>query len=128
MGERVLTGTHQAIGRYLDALNAHDADAVAACVTEDFVNEHTSALGRSVTGRASYRAALTGFLADFADLRYEVEDLLVDGERAAVAYTMTFRRGGAPERVRGVFRFRVAADGLIAHRVDYWDSGQLSRG
>ena len=30
-------------------------------------------------------------------------------------------------RVRGVFRFRVDADGLIAHRVDYWDSGEVHR-
>ncbi|GAA4717808.1 nuclear transport factor 2 family protein [Phytohabitans rumicis] len=126
MGERVLTGTREAVLRYLDALNAHDADAVAACVTEDFVNEHTSTLGRNVTGRAAYRAALTGFLADFADLRYEVEDLLVDGERAALAYTMRCRLRGRPLRIRGVFRFRVEA-GLIAHRIDYWDSGQVTR-
>ena len=47
----------------------------------------------------------------------------------AVPYRMTFRHrpsGGTPVAVRGVFVFRVEA-GLIAHRVDYWDSGEVGR-
>lgn len=116
--------------RYLSALNGHDADAIAACVSEDFVNEHTSALARSVTGRASYRAALNGFLADFADLHYEVEDLVAEADRALLAYRMSFTlvsAGRKPVSIRGVFRFRVGADGLITHRTDYWDSGEVQR-
>jgi hypothetical protein len=35
--------------------------------------------------------------------------------------------GRKPVRVRGVFRFLVSADGLIRHRVDYWDSGEVQR-
>lgn len=132
MGKRVLSGerTRAAVVRYVEALNAHDADAIAACVSEDFVNEHTSALGRTVAGRAAYRANLDAFLADFAGLRYTVEDLIVDGDRAALAYRMSFTllsAGGAPVEVRGVFRFRVGPDGLIAHRTDYWDGGEVRR-
>ncbi len=117
--------TRAAVTAFLDALNGGDPDAVAARVTEDFVNEHTSARGRSLTGRAAYRERLPGFLGAFRDLRYEVEDLLVDGDRAAVAYRMTARmqRDGAaevPVDVRGVFRIRVR-DGLVAARADYWD-------
>jgi predicted ester cyclase len=99
-------------------------------VSHDFANEHTSALGRSVTGRAAYRAKLTVFLADFANLRYDVEDIVVEGDRAMLAYTMSFLlvpAGRKPVRVRGVFRFLVGADGLIRHRVDYWDSGEVQR-
>jgi steroid delta-isomerase-like uncharacterized protein len=114
------TATVAAIERYLAALNDHDADAVAAAVTDDFVNEHTSARGTSVTGRAAYRQRLDGFLATFTDLRYEVEDRIVDGDRAAVPYTLTARVDGRPVRIRGMFRFTVR-DGLVAHRVDYWD-------
>jgi steroid delta-isomerase-like uncharacterized protein len=120
------TATLDAVRRYLAALNAHDADAVAAAVTEDFVNEHTSARGVSRTGRAAYRQALDGFLEQFADLRYEVEDTLVDGDRAAVAYTMTAAVDGRLIAIRGVFRFRVRA-GLVAHRVDYWDGAEFAR-
>ncbi len=118
--------TTAAVERYLAALNAHDADAAAAAVTEDFVNEHTSVRGASVTGRAAYRERLDGFLAGFPDLRYEVEDLLVDGARAAVPYSMTMTVDGRPVRLRGIFRFTVR-DGLIAHRVDYWDGEDFRR-
>jgi ketosteroid isomerase-like protein len=117
--------TRDVVLGYLGALNGGDPDAIAACVTEDFVNEHTSARGSSLTGRAAYLERLPGFLAAFAGLTYEVEDVLVDGDRAAVAYRMTalMQRDGAPAvpvDVRGVFRFRVR-DGLVAARADYWD-------
>jgi ketosteroid isomerase-like protein len=127
-------GTRAAVERFLAALNAGDPDRIAACVTDDFHNEHTSTLGTSLRGRAAYRERLPGFLGQFAGLRYDVEDLLVDGDRAAVAYRMSCRwidpdDPAAPPRpvtIRGVFRFRVSG-GLIAHRVDYWDSGEFRR-
>jgi steroid delta-isomerase-like uncharacterized protein len=115
-----LSQTRAVVERYLAALNAGDADEVAACVTEDFHNEHTSATARSLTGRTAYRERLGGFLAEFENLHYDVEELLVDDDRAAVGYVMTFRIGGKPVRVRGMFWFRVE-EGLIAHRRDYWD-------
>lgn len=118
--------TRAAVDRYLAALNAHDPDAVAAAVTEDLVNEHTSARGVSVTGRAAYREQLPGFLAAFDGLRYEPEDHIVDGARAAVPYTLTATVDGRPVRIRGIFRFTVR-DGLIAHRVDYWDGEDFRR-
>jgi steroid delta-isomerase-like uncharacterized protein len=124
-----LNDTRAAVEAYLAALNAHDADAVAACVAESFVNEHTSAMGHSRRGRAEYRAALTGFLENFRDLRYVPERVLIDGESAAVPYVMTFRMrlaGDRPVRVRGVFVFTVAG-GLITRRTDYWDSGEVQR-
>lgn len=143
--------TRAAVLAYLDALNTGDADRIAACVADDFHNEHTAALGHSLRGRQAYRERLPAFLGQFTSLRYEVEDLLVDGDRAAVAYRMSCRwRGdapgaetagdrpddrpddgpggasGVPVAIRGVFRFRVV-DGAIAHRVDYWDSAEFER-
>ncbi|TDC69538.1 DUF4440 domain-containing protein [Actinomadura sp. GC306] len=116
--------------RYLAALNRHDADAVAACVAENFVSEHTSVMGKGVVGRAAYRERLDGFLADFADLKYVMEDLVVRDVRAVLAYSMSFRlvsAGRAPVRVRGVFRLWVDAEGLVARRVDYWDGSDVAR-
>ncbi len=126
-----MTATLDAVTRYLHALNRGDPDSIAACVTEDFHNEHTSTLGHSRHGRAAYRERLPGFLAEFAGLHYTVEDTIAEGDRAAVAYTMTCSWNGStaegrPVSIRGVFRFRVA-DGLIAHRVDYWDSAEFTR-
>jgi ketosteroid isomerase-like protein len=123
--------TRAAVTAYLAALNSGDPDAIAACVTEDFVNEHTSARGRGLTGRAAYRDRLPSFLAAFAGLRYELEELLVDGDRAAAAYRMTATVAAGdgrpvPIAVRGVFRFGVR-DGAIGHRVDYWDGEEVAR-
>jgi steroid delta-isomerase-like uncharacterized protein len=123
--------TRRVVLAFIDALNAGDPDGIAGLVAEDFFNEHTSSLGNSLRGRDAYRQRLPLFLGQFTDLHYEVEDVLVDGDRAAVAYTMTFDWGGEdgtvqPVRIRGVFRFRVA-DGHIAHRVDYWDGADFQR-
>lgn len=127
-------GAAAAVRAYVAALNAGDLDGVAACVSEGFVNEHTSALGESVRGRRAYRERLGAFLREFSELHYRIEDLIVDGGRVAVAYTLSalWHGGGSGERqarpftIRGMFRFRVE-NGEITHRVDYWDSAEFER-
>jgi ketosteroid isomerase-like protein len=112
---------------YLASFATGDAHAISAWVTDDFVNEHTAALGSGCVGRDDYRARLGGFLAGFAGVAYDVEDLLADGPRVAAAYTLRARwqgEDGPPVEVRGVQRLLVR-DGLIARRVDYWDSLQF---
>jgi steroid delta-isomerase-like uncharacterized protein len=123
--------TRHASLTYIAALNTHDPDAIAACVTDDFVNQHASTMGQGVTGRAAYRGRLRAFLADFEDLHYEPEVVIADGEHAAVPYTMTATWLGGPSTphpitLRGVFRLAVR-DGLIAERTDYWDSADFLR-
>jgi len=54
-------------------------------------------------------------------LRYEVEDAFACGDKVAVAYTLHAAVGDRPVAVRGMMRFDVRG-GLIARRVDYWDS------
>lgn len=123
--------TRRAALAYVEALNGGNAEAVAACVSEDFVNEHASSLGRGLRGRTAYRARLPEFLAEFSGLHYEIEDVVTEGDRAVVPYTMTATWTGSPPerhsiRLRGVFRLRVR-DGLVAERTDYWDSGDFMR-
>ena len=109
---------------YLAAFDAADPDGIAAWVTDDFVNEHTAALGGGCVGRDAYRGRLPGFLAMFSQLRFDVEEIVADGDRAVAAYTMHADFRGSPTTVRGVMRFVVRGD-QIAHRVDYWDSLQF---
>lgn len=107
---------------YLESFAERDPKQIAAHVAEHFVNEHTSALGSGCVGRSAYLDRLPGFLADMAELRYEIEELVVDGAAVAAFYTMTARwQGEAPISIRGVQRL-VIVDGLISHRTDYWDS------
>ena len=109
---------------YLEAINAHDPDAVCDLVTEDFFNEHTSVRGTNVQGHEAYRQRLDQFLADMVDLTYQIEDLVAAGEKVAVAYRMSARWAHADElypfTIRGVFWFEVRS-GRIAHRIDYRD-------
>jgi steroid delta-isomerase-like uncharacterized protein len=125
-------GAADAVRAYLDALNRGNAVEIAACVTDDFVNEHTATLGQSVVGRSAYRQRLDGFLAAFSGLHYQVERLIADGDHVAVAYRMTAQwcetaaATPRPLAIRGMFRFEVR-NGLVCHRVDYWDSGEFRR-
>jgi predicted ester cyclase len=115
-----MSATERVVRSYLRA--GADADLIAGHVADGFINEHTAGLGTGCVGKAAYRDRLPGFLADMVDLHYEVEDLLIDGERAAAFYTMTASwQGNVPISIRGVQRF-VVHDDLIRHRTDYWDS------
>ena len=127
-------GPEQTVRAYITALNAGDIDAVAGLVSATFVNEHTSSRGETIVGREDYRDRLAGFLVEFKNLHYEIEDVIVDGQRVAVPYILsatwmapdaTVARG-RPFSVRGMFRFLVT-DSAIAHRVDYWDSADFAR-
>ncbi|MFT3851890.1 MAG: nuclear transport factor 2 family protein [Ilumatobacteraceae bacterium] len=106
---------------YLASFTAGDPNLVVEHVTDDFVNEHTAALGSGCVGRSSYLARLPAFLASMPGLRYEVEDVIAVDSKVAVAYTLRAVVDGRPIAVRGMMRFDVR-DGLIARRVDYWDS------
>lgn len=106
---------------YLGAFAGGDPQAVASWVTDDFVNEHTAALGGGCTGKDEYLRRLPGFIASMPGLRYEVEDVIAEGDRVAAAYTLHATVNERPIAVRGVMRFQMRS-GRIAKRVDYWDS------
>ena len=90
-------------------------------VTDDFVNEHTAALGSGCVGRDEYASRLPGFLASMPGLRYDVEATIADGDDVAVAYVLRAHVNDRDVAVRGMMRFEVRAE-RIARRVDYWDS------
>jgi ketosteroid isomerase-like protein len=106
---------------YLQSFATGDPSAVVANVTDDFVNEHTSAMGSGCEGKEEYSRRVPGFLASMPGLRYDVEDVVADGDRVMAAYTLHTHVNERDVAVRGVMRFLVR-DGLIAHRTDYWDS------
>jgi steroid delta-isomerase-like uncharacterized protein len=108
------------VSSYLAAFESGDPDRIASHVTEDFVNEQVSALGVGCVGRDEYRRRLSTFLTDFRGLRYEVEDLVGEGDRVIAAYTLHASHSGHEISIRGVMRF-VVRDDAIAHRYDYWD-------
>jgi ketosteroid isomerase-like protein len=106
---------------YLASFATGDPAQVVAHVTDDFVNEHTAALGSGCEGKDEYARRVPNFLASMPRLRYEVEDLVSDGDKVVAAYTLHTHVNERDVAVRGVMRF-VVCDGLIARRTDYWDS------
>ena len=107
---------------YLASFSNRDVDAIAAHVTNDFINEHTAGLGSGCVGRDAYLERLPTFLADMVNLDYRVESLVVDGDRVAAFYTMTASwQGTSPITIRGVQHI-VMRGAQIQHRTDYWDS------
>jgi steroid delta-isomerase-like uncharacterized protein len=111
---------------YLEAFSTGDPDVVAGFVTDDFINEHTAALGAGCVGIAAYRQRLPGFLASMPGLRYDIEDVVAEDDRVCAAYTLRTTVNDRPIAVRGVMWF-VVRDGRIAHRTDYWDSLMFQR-
>jgi ketosteroid isomerase-like protein len=115
------------VRRYLGAFASGDPDEVASCVTDDFVNEHLSALGSGCEGRAEYRSRLPGFLGTFAGARYSIVEVVVDDPAdapngAVVArYRFAAEFEGTPIDIPGVMWFDVR-DGLVARRTDVWDA------
>ena len=94
---------------------------MAAHVSDDFRNLHTSALASPSQGKAAYRERLADFLTTFSGLTYEAEEILVEGHRAAAAYVMRASVDSTPIEIRGVMRLEVR-DSLIERRTDYFDS------
>ena len=107
--------------RYLEAFASGDPDAIAALVTDDFVNEHLSELGSGCTGRPEYRRRLPGFLTTFAGARYIVERAVEDGVDVVARYRFTAEYEEVAVDIPGVMWFEVR-DGLISRRTDLWDS------
>ena len=110
---------------YLASFTTGDPDAVAACVTAEFVNEHLSELGSGCVGRDEYRRRLPGFLSTFAEARYSVVTLAgidtPDAGDVVVRYRFQAIHDGLPIDIPGVMWFEVR-DGLISRRTDLWDS------
>lgn len=61
------------------------------------------------------------FLAELAGVRYDIETLIAEGPLVAAAYRLSATSREHPIDLRGVMMVEVR-DGLIARRIDYWDS------
>lgn len=112
--------TRAVIDRFNDAFNRHDADGLAACLTDDTIFEDTSPApdGRRVEGKAAVVEFWRGWFARNAEARFEAEDVIVVGNRATVLWVYRKIRNGQPWHLRGVDVFTVR-DGKVAAKLAY---------
>lgn len=106
--------------KFLESFSSGNPDSIVSFVAEGFQNNQISILGDNCTGRDAYRKRLVGFLSGFHDLRYSADQVIVEDESVAVAYTMKFEEHSRPIEIQGVMILTIE-EGLITVRSDYWD-------
>src|SRR5262245_34874593 len=108
--------TEATIGRFNEAFNRHDVDAVMALMTEDVVFENTSPApdGERYVGQSEVRAFWERFFAQSPNALFGAEDIFAAGDRCAVRWRYDWGDG----HIRGVDLFRVR-DGKVAEKLSY---------
>ena len=108
-----------------------DPSALAADHTEDGIVE--SPTHGTMTSRDAIRQVYATWFDAFPDLKFIQDDLIVEGDRAAVFFTSTGTHKkpfasvpatGRQMTIRGVF-IMTFRDGLIAHEKRFYDSTAL---
>jgi ketosteroid isomerase-like protein len=97
---------------YLKAWNDHDADAIAAWVTEDVEFEDVG-LGHRLHGRAAVHASALEMFPQMGDMRID----FVGGSEFGDSYYYEWIM--QPMAARGV-SVGQRRDGLVTHNRDYW--------
>jgi len=112
--------TRLVIDRFNEAFNRHDANALAAWLTDDTVFEDTSPApdGRRVEGKDAVVEYWRTWFARNPDAVFEAEDVIVSGDRAVVRWIYRKVRKGQPWHLRGVDVFTVR-DGKVAAKLAY---------
>jgi len=112
--------TRSAIDGFNDMFNRHDADGLAALLTDDTVFEDTSPSpdGRRIEGKTAVVDFWRGWFGRNPDSRFEAEEVIVSGNRAVVRWVYRKVRNGEPWHLRGVDIFTVR-DGKVAAKLAY---------
>ena len=112
--------TLDVINRFNDAINRHDAAAVATLLTDDTVFENTAPApdGTRLQGKAAVAAYWERWFVNTADARFEAENIVVAGDRCTVQWIYRKTRDGKPWHLRGMDLLTVR-DGKIAAKLAY---------
>lgn len=112
--------TRATIDNFNEAFNRHDADALAAFLTDDTVFENTSPPpdGRRIEGKAAVVEFWRAWFAHNAGARFETEEIIVSGNRAIVRWVYRKMRDGQSWHLRGVDVFTVR-EGKVAAKLAY---------
>jgi limonene-1,2-epoxide hydrolase len=106
------------IDRLAVAMNAHDLDAVAGLIHEDYRSEQPAHPGRAFTGRAQMLANWEAMLAGIPDFCAGIRRSVQDGDTIWTEWRWSGTRSdGQAFEVRGVTLFEVTDDQIVAGRL-----------
>ncbi len=108
------------VERFNEVFGRHDADALAALLTDDTVFEDTSPApdGKRIEGKAAVVEFWRGWFTRNPDAVFDAEDVIACGDRVVVRWTYRKMRNGQPWHLRGVDIFTVR-DGKVAAKLAY---------
>ena len=114
------TNAGDVVNRFNDAVNRHDAAAVAALLADDTVFENTGPVpdGTRIEGKAAVAAFWDKWFVSNPDARFDAEEVIVAGDRCTVRWIYRKVRDGKPWHLRGVDVFTIR-DGKVAAKLAY---------
>jgi ketosteroid isomerase-like protein len=120
MSDAASTATIAAVDRFNEAFNAHDVDAVMACMTDDAVFESTTPpAGDRHEGAAAVRVAWESFFAASPSAHFDAEEVIATGDRCIVRWVYSWTDDdGTKGSIHGVDVLRVR-DGKVAEKLAY---------
>src|SRR5690242_21528532 len=114
-GEDLMTDV---IDRLAGAMNAHDLDAVAGLIHEDYRSEQPAHPGRAFAGRSQMLANWEAMFAGIPDFHAEICRSVQDREMTWTEWRWSGTRSdGQSFEMRGVTLFEIADDQIVAGRL-----------
>jgi len=105
----------EVVDRLMAALNAHDLEAAAALIHEDYRSEQPAHPGRAFVGRAQMHANWQAMLAGIPDFHAELIRSVDDGDTTWSEWFWSGNRtDGQDFKVRGVTLFEVSNGKITA--------------
>lgn len=109
---------NEVIDRLVAAMNAHDLDAAAGLIHEDYRSEQPVHPGRAFVGRAQMRANWAAMFAGIPDFHAEMRRSVQDGDTVWSEWRWSgTRTDGQSFEVRGVTLFEITGDQIVAGRL-----------
>jgi ketosteroid isomerase-like protein len=108
----------EVVERLVVAMNAHDLDAVAGLIDENYRSEQPAHPGRAFTGRAQMLANWTAMFAGIPDFHTEQVRSVQDGDTTWSEWHWSgTRTDGQSFEVRGVTLFQIRDGRIVAGRL-----------
>ncbi len=107
------------VAAYAAAWRGGDAEAAGALFADD-VAYTFDPFGPGLRGRQQVVAHWTQAIAAQSELSLQMEEPIVDGDRAATAWRARFMRDGAQVELAAALLLRFDGDGRCAELREYW--------